>query len=30
MNDNKYLNLPNADYAIIEHPNGENDAIEIG
>lgn len=30
MDDNKYLNLPNADYAIIEHPNGENDAIEIG
>jgi hypothetical protein len=30
MNDNKYLKLPNADYAIIEHPNGQNDAIEIG
>lgn len=30
MNDNKYLKLPNADYEIIEHPNGQNDSIEIG
>ena len=30
MNDNKYLKLPNADYTIIEHPNGQNDSVEIG
>ena len=30
MNDNKYLKLPNADYTIIEHPNAQNDSIEIG
>lgn len=30
MNDNKYLRLPNSDYEIIEHPDGSNNAIEIG
>ncbi|MCG3717658.1 hypothetical protein L5F50_00540 [Aliarcobacter butzleri] len=30
MDDNKYLDLPNAHYGIIKHPNGENDTIEIG
>jgi len=30
MDNNEYLNLPNADYAIIEHPNGTNNAIEVG
>ena len=30
MDDNKYLRLPNADYTIVTHPNGTNQAIEIG
>lgn len=30
MNDNEYLSLPNSDYAIMGHPNGTNNAIEIG
>lgn len=30
MDDHKYLRLPNADNAIIQHPNGTNKAIEIG
>lgn len=30
MDDHKYLRLPNADNAIIQHPNGTDNAIEIG
>lgn len=30
MDDHKYLRLPNADNAIMQHPNGTNNAIEIG
>lgn len=30
MDDNKYLGLPNSDYTIIAHPNGADEAIEIG
>lgn len=29
MNDNKYINPPGAAYDIIDHPSGENKAIEI-
>jgi len=30
MNDNKYLRLPNSNCEIIEHPNGTDNAIDIG
>jgi hypothetical protein len=30
MQDNKYLHLPNSDFAILTHPNGTDNSIEVG